>query len=415
MAIAEQRVDAVRERARFLNRATPPHILTLVLIAGIGALNMNILLPSLPAIAEYYRADYALVQLSISGYLAATALLQLITGPLSDRYGRRPVLIASIAVFIAASAAAAFAPTIELFLAARMVQAAVVTGFALSRAIVRDMVPLEQAASMIGYVTMGMTLVPMIGPAIGGILQEIYGWQASFIFAGGLGTLILMIVIFDLKETNENPSTSMADQFRAYPELFTSRRFWGYALSALFASGTFFAFLGGAPFVAANFLNMSPSELGLYFMFVAIGYMTGNFLSGRFASRLGIFRMMISGNLTAAFGILISLAGFLLGFMSPLVFFLPLFFVGMGNGLTLPSAMAGIVNVRPHLAGSAAGLGGAIQIGGGAALSVLPGLMLTLESGPYPLLGLMLASCAAGLVSTLYTRLIAMQMMDAGA
>jgi DHA1 family bicyclomycin/chloramphenicol resistance-like MFS transporter len=101
--------------------------------------------------------------------------------------------------------------------------------------------------------------------------------------------------------------------------------------------------------------------------------------------------------------------------MSPLVFFLPLFFVGMGNGLTLPSAMAGIVNVRPHLAGSAAGLGGAIQIGGGAALSILPGLMLTIESGPYPLLGLMIASCAAGLVSTLYTRLIAMQMMDAGA
>lgn len=416
MAIAETAETAKFpvQRARFLDRRTPPHIITLVLIAGLGAMNMNVLLPSLPSIAEYYVADYALVQLAISGYLAMTALLQLITGPLSDRFGRRPVLIGSIVIFILASIAAANAPTIETFLAARMVQATVVTGFALSRAIVRDMVPLEKAASMIGYVTMGMTLVPMVGPAVGGILEEWAGWQATFYFLTGLGAVVLLIVFLDLRETNLQQSSSFADQFHDYPELLKSRRFWGFAASAMFASGTFFAFLGGAPFVANVFLNLTPSILGLYFMFIAIGYMAGNLLSGRYATRFGIFTMMIAGNLAAAFGIVVVLMSFLVGFETAAGFFMPLFFVGLGNGLTLPSAMAGIVSVRPHLAGSAAGLGGAVQIGGGAALSMIAGYLLSVETGPWPLLWLMLASSVLGLASTFYTRSVNRQMEKCG-
>ena len=155
----------------FLDRKTPPHIATLVVIAGLSALNMNPILPSLPGIATYYQADYALVQLAVSGYLGVTGLLQLIIGPLSDRYGRRPVMIASLMIFLVATALAPFAPTIETFLAIRMLQAGVVSGMVLSRAIVRDIVGTDQAASMIGYVTMGMTLAPMIGPALGGIME----------------------------------------------------------------------------------------------------------------------------------------------------------------------------------------------------------------------------------------------------
>ncbi|MGB7287796.1 MAG: MFS transporter, partial [Salaquimonas sp.] len=149
-----------RHLSRFLNRRTPPHIFTLILLAGMGALNMNLILPSLPAMTEYFKTDYAIMQLAISAYLGMTAILQLIVGPLSDRYGRRPVIIFGMAVFVLSSLAAAFATSVELFMLARLTQATVVSGYALSRAVVRDMFPMEQAASMIGYVTMGMTLIP---------------------------------------------------------------------------------------------------------------------------------------------------------------------------------------------------------------------------------------------------------------
>lgn len=402
-----------RERSRFLKRDTPPHIVTLVLVAGLGALNMNMFLPSLPAMAAYFKADYAVMQLAVSAYLAMTAVLQLLAGPLSDRYGRRPVLIGGFAIFILATLAATFAPTVEYFLAARLVSASVVTGFTLSRAIVRDMVPMEQAASMIGYVTMGMTLVPMIGPTMGGLLEENLGWQSVFLATAAIGFFVLVLVYFDLGETNEHRSANMGAQFRSYPELITSRRFWGFTFSALFASGTFFAFLGGAPYVARVHLGLSPSTLGIYFMFIGLGYMFGNFFSGRYATRVGIFTMMISGAVIACFGISISLAYFYLGFSNGLGFFLPLFFVGMGNGMVLPSANAGMVSVRPNLAGSAAGLGGAIQIGGGAALSAIAGVLLTPQSGPFPLLWLMFIAGLIGIAVTLYTAHIAKQMENA--
>ena len=406
--------DTAEPRARFLDLTTPPHIVTLVVVAGIGALNMNAFLPSLPAMAAWFKTDYAVMQLAISAYLAMTAVLQLIVGPLSDRFGRRPVLIGAVAIFVIATIAAALAPTIEIFMAARLAQAIVVAGFVLSRAIVRDMVPMEKAASMIGYVTMGMTLVPMVGPLLGGFLQELFGWQSVFWMTAAAGLAVLAIIVLDLKETNRHRSVNMTSQFRAYPELITSRRFWGFVFSSMFASGMFFAYIGGAPYVAQYHLGLSPSALGMYFVFIAIGYMLGNFLSGRYAARAGIFSMMITGAIIAATGITISLVYFALGGSHAAGFFGPLFLVGMGNGMVLPSANAGMVSVRPHLAGSAAGLGGAIQIGGGAALSVLAGHLLTPQSGPAPLLWLMLIAGVLGIAMTLYTRHIDRLMALAG-
>jgi DHA1 family bicyclomycin/chloramphenicol resistance-like MFS transporter len=386
----------------FLNRSTPPHIITLVMISGLSALNMNLFLPSLPGIATYYQADYALVQLAVSGYLAFTALLQLIIGPLSDRYGRRPVMLISIVIFLVATALAPFAPTVESFLAARMLQAAIVSGIVLSRATVRDIVGADEAASMIGYVTMGMTLAPMIGPALGGVMEDIYGWQASFALLLLFGVATLFVTYADMGETNLTRSASMLKQFGAYPELFRSRRFWGYTLTATFASGSFFSFLGGGPFVSTAILGMSPKEMGFYFVFIALGYMCGNFISGRVSRRMGINRMMVTGCILATFGMALSLLLFLAGVWHPLSFFGPIFFVGLGNGITMPSANAGIVSVRPHLAGSASGLGGAMMIGGGAALSALAGAILSVETGPYPLIIVMLVSCVFSVFATLY-------------
>ncbi|MEL7215869.1 MAG: multidrug effflux MFS transporter [Pseudomonadota bacterium] len=381
---------------------TPPHITTLVLLAGIGALSMNIFLPSLAAMAEYFETDYALVQLSISAYLGVIGVLQLIIGPLSDRYGRRPVMLWALAIFTLSTLGCLFAESIEVFLFFRALQAAVAAGIVLSRAIVRDMVPANEAASMIGYVTMGMSLVPMIGPIAGGWLGGTFGWQASFIalFLFGLG--VFLISWRDLGETNKNPSANFTDQFRAYPELLRARRFWGYALTAAFASGAYFGFLGGAPFVASEMLGLSEEELGLWFAAPAIGYMLGNFLSGRFASQVGMNRMMLWGGLVATLGAVTSLVMFGAGLIHPISLFFPIAFIGIGNGMTLPSANAGIVSVRPNLAGSASGLGGTLMIGGGAALAALVGALLGPETGPWPLIILMIVASGASVLSTLY-------------
>ena len=281
------RPDTALPPARFLDRKTPPHIITLVLIAGLAALNQNIFLPALPEMAAFFQTDYAVMQLTLSGYLAGTAILQLLIGPLSDRYGRRPVMIGALIILIAATIACVLSTHVAVFLAARMVQTAVVAGMVLSRAIVRDMVPVEQAASMLGYVTMGMAMVPMFGPAVGGLLSELFGWQASFTALGILAVLILIVVIADLGETNRSPSASFRAQFAVWPELLGSRIFWNYALISVFVSGAFFSFLGGAPFAGTTLLKLTPGMLGLQFLYTAAGYMAGNFLSGRYARRLG--------------------------------------------------------------------------------------------------------------------------------
>ena len=382
---------------RFLDRTTPPHILTLVLTAGVAALSLNIFLPSLPSMAAHFGVDYAVMQLSVSLYLAMTAVLQVFIGPVADRYGRRPVMLAAVAVFVLATIGAILAPTFGLFLACRLLQAVVATGFALSRAVVRDMVGQDAAASMIGYVTMGMSIVPMVGPVIGGALDKAFGWQASFVILGVFGCALWGLIWADQGETVRTRPSSFMEQARAWPALLKSQRFWGYVLAAGFASGAFFAYLGGAPYVASEVYGMDPAQLGLYFGAPAVGYLIGNGVSGRYAVRLGVNRMIVIGTIvaTAGLGVLALLAA--LHLSNKETFFGFMVFVGLGNGILLPSANAGMLSVRPQLAGSAAGLGGACIIGFGAALAALAGVVLTHGSGAMPLILLMLLSSVASL------------------
>ena len=384
---------------RFLDRTSPPHIVSLVSIAGLSALTMNIFLPSLPAMAADLAVDYDRVQILVSGYIAMTALVQLIIGPLSDRFGRRPVMLGALVILLMASLICMVATSIEVLTAARMAQTAVVAGLVLSRAIIRDMVPVEEAASMIGYVTMGMTLVPMVGPTVGGLLSDAFGWRASFAAIAVAGLLVLVLVRHDLGETNRQKSSSFTAQFRAWPGLLTSGRFWGFTLAATFTSGAFFAFLGGAPFVGGTLMGMTPSVLGLQFMFIASGYIAGNFFSGRYARRAGIETMMLIGGGVALIGAALPILFFTQGLTTSLAFFAPQIIVVFGNGLSLPSANAGIVSVRPELAGSASGLGGAITMGGGAFVSWLASAILSVETGAMPLLLVMLACCVLALVA----------------
>jgi MFS transporter, DHA1 family, multidrug resistance protein len=391
-----------RSDARFLDRTTPPHVMTLVLLAGLAALAMNVFLPSLPGMAAYFQADYALIQLSVSLYLAVNAVLQLIIGTVSDRFGRRPVLLWSIGLFILATIGTLLATTIEAFLIFRMGQAVVVSAMVLSRAVIRDMVSQDEAASMIGYVTMGMAIVPMVAPMVGGGLDEVFGWQASFVLMLVAGLAAFWLTWADLGETAQARPVSFGAQVREYPELFTSPRFWGYCLSAAFSSGAFFAYLGGAPFVGSQVFGLSPAALGIYFGAPAVGYAAGNFLSGRYSTRVGINNMVLWGALICGGGLLVLSMLTLGGLTTAEVFFGFFIFVGLGNGMVLPNATAGMLSVRPHLAGTASGLGGAIMIGGGAGLSAMAGVLLQPGSGAMPLLWLMLGTTAAGVACILY-------------
>lgn len=391
-----------RPRVRFGNRTTPPHIVTLVLVAGLSAMNMSVFLPSLPAMAAAFDTSYSMMQLSVSLYLATTGALQLIIGPLSDRYGRRPVMLGSILVFLLATLGCLLAPSVELFLFFRMVQAAVASGLVLSRAVVRDMVPQNEAASMIGYVTMGMALVPMVAPMIGGTLDQVLGWRAVFWFLVAAGLGVGALVWADLGETKAPSPGGFAAQFRDTPELFCSRRFWGYVFSAAFAAGTFFAFLGGAPYVASSVFGLSPAQTGFALGAPAIGYAAGNFLSGRYSARFGVDAMILAGSIGSAAAMALALLIDLGAGAGPVGFFGCVSLVGIGNGLVMPNSSAGLLSVRPHLAGTASGMGGAIMIGGGAGLSALAGVVLNAGGDATPLILLMCLSAAFGVLSILY-------------
>ncbi|MDX5403475.1 MAG: multidrug effflux MFS transporter [Rhodobacterales bacterium] len=387
---------------RYLDRSTAPHVTTLILLAGISAMAMNVFLPSLPGMAAHFEVDYGVMQLSVATYLAMSAVLQILIGPISDKFGRRPVILWGVILFCLATSGCLLAPTATVFLIFRSLQAVVAVAMVLSRAVVRDMYAQDRAASMIGYVTMGMAVVPMIAPAIGGVLEDAFGWQANFAMLLACGLLVLFITWRDLGETGTPSENSLMQQFREYPELLTSQRFWGYCLASAFGSGAFFAYLGGAPFVGTQVFGLTPSQLGLYFAAPSIGYFLGNWATGVLAARHGVNRMVLWGTISSTVGMGLSLLVSYAGYSSPLVFFGFMSLVGVGNGMTIANATAGMLSVRPHLAGTASGLGGAIMIGGGAALSALAGALLVPGRGEFPLVWIMFVTSALAVAAILY-------------
>lgn len=388
---------------RFLNRSTPPHILTLILLASISALTMNIFLPSLPNIASELNSSTSILGLSVGIYLASSAVLQLIIGPFSDQFGRRPLILWSLIIFCISTLATVFVTNTAQFLILRIFQAISASCMVLARAIVRDTTEsIEKAGSKIAYVTMGMALVPMVGPAIGGLLDYQYGWEASFWLLFILGLVILIIAFFDVGETLSDHNQSFLQQISTYPSLLRSKRFWGYCLSSAFVSGAFFSYLGGAPFVGNEVFGLEPKDLGFWFGAPAIGYVLGNFLSGRFSTKIGLDKMIFLGVTTALFGVSISMTISLLDHGSVLSFFGLMTLVGLGNGMSIPNATAAMMSINPKLAGTAAGLGSAIMIGGGAALSAIANFILIPGSSEIPLIMLMWTSVFCGLCSVAY-------------
>lgn len=255
---------------------------------------------------------------------------------------------------------------------------------------------------MIGYVTMGMSLVPMIGPVIGGFLDEAFGWQASFglLLVAGFG--VTLLCWRDLGETAVLRPVRLADQLRQYPRLLASQRFWGYSLSAALASGCFFAYLGGAPYVGTEIFHLGSAQIGALFALTAVGYAGGNFVAGRYSVRIGMNRMVLLGTAVTTIATALLLMISLAGATTAVSFFGLTLVMGLGNGICLPNANAGILSVRPDLAGTASGLGGALIIGGGAGLAALAGALLTPGATERPLAVLMFVTSLGSVLAILW-------------
>jgi MFS transporter, DHA1 family, multidrug resistance protein len=361
----------------------------LIVISMIGPLALNILQPSLPGLARALDASREQAQLALSLFLGAQAAAQLFIGGLADRYGRRPVLLISLGLYVAASLAATFATSILLLILARVAQAAGSTaGITISRTVVRDLSPRETAASTIGYVTMGMVVAPLVAPALGGFLDDTFGWRAIFIVCAALGVIAMAAALWKLPETRpaDIQGQTTAEMLARSRDVVRNPRFMGYALGASYTSAVFFTFLGGAPYLVIDAMGMPKTTYGLWFIVLTVGYMLGNFCAGRFSEAFGIDRMIRIGNVLNMAGVVVMLALAFVPVMHPAAIFVPNFLMSVGNGFLLPNAVAGAVSVDPRAAGAASGVTGFMQMGMGAVGSYVAGLVTTTSPLPMALM-----------------------------
>lgn len=357
-------------------RAARPPLAVLVAISALQPFALNVLAPATPGLARALSTDYATIQLTLTLYLVAVAVTQLIVGPVSDRFGRRPCVLAAIALFIVGCVIGAAADSIEALLLARIVQGmGGGTCFALSRAIVRDTASKNEAASLLGYITMAMVVSPMVAPLVGGFIDARFGWRSIFWAMLALALPVALGAYGFLGETvrrGAQPAT-LGDMARAFPTLAGNRTFVAYALAVAFTTASFFIFIAGAPYVVVESMGRAPEVYGVFFLINAGGYMAGNFVSGRFGERLGPERLILFGIGFSIASMVISLIALGLAPWTPATFFLPLVINSFGNGLAIPGGMALALSVRPDLAGTAAGITGALQLGLGALGTVVVG------------------------------------------
>ncbi|MHA1554008.1 MAG: multidrug effflux MFS transporter [Alphaproteobacteria bacterium] len=375
-------------------------------ISGLNALAISILIPSLPSIRTGLSADVASTQLVLSGFLFALAAGQLVVGPLADLVGRRPVVFGGLAVFAAASFVAAVSTSITVLVMARILQGlGGAAGVVVSRAVIRDLFDQDRAASVLGYVTMGLAVGPMVAPFLGGTIDDALGWRAIFVLLASAGILIGLLAWRVLPETatmpNERPRGRLTKDIAA---LLGQPAFWAYAMTGALISATYFSFIGGIPFVANELVGLSSTQIGGALLFVSVGYFTGNFISGRFTERLGTHFMIQGGNAIVVAAITFMLACFVAGYVNIWTMFVPVAWLGLGNGMSLPSVIAGSMSVRPDLAGTASGLAGSLQFGTGALSAVLVGAALSIAPSAITVAAVMGSFALASTLTGLWSR-----------
>jgi len=361
-------------------------LISLVAVTAMGPMAMQLIVPSLPAIGADFDVSLAVTQLNISISMAVIAVSSLLYGPLSDRFGRRPVMLWGIVLFVVGTAAAAVAPTIEILIVSRVVQAmGGGAGMVITRAMVRDLYGPDRSASMIATLSVAIIAAPMISVVLGAYITDFFGWRYIFYFALLLSVTVLVVGIGTLHETRagrRSADSPVRDMVRGYRILMRSPIFAGYALQSAFGTGTFFSFMGAAPYIMVNLLDRPVREFGVLFALVTIVFMASNFAGGRFATRFGTARMVLFG---AAWSVVATLGGllwFAFDGLSVAGLFVTSAVASIGSGLAMPSSQAGAMNVMPEYAGTASGGAAFSQTMMGAVFAQIAGSLVTTSAAP---------------------------------
>jgi len=357
----------------------------LALMAGLAPISIHILLPVLPEIERAFGRGSSVSQLTLSLGLVAMAVSTIAYGPAADRFGRKPVLLFGLAIFIAGSLLCFWAPTIEVLIFGRVVQAVGgAAGMVVSRAIVRDVYSREESARILGYMMSVVILAPIFAPLIGGFMTELFGWHSVFVLAAAMGTVAVAFTVPGYRETHRptGGTSFLREITTSFPILLKNPAFLAYTGYACFGVGLFMSFSGGLPFVMAKMFGRPPSEFGLFFMMIMSGFLIGTVLSTRLTPKIGMDRMI---RLASGCSFLIGLtmpALLLAGFVTPWSLFVPGAAMAICHGLSMPNAQAGGVSVNPTIAGSASGLLIFIQMSVGAGFAQLAGMIPTETAFP---------------------------------
>lgn len=386
-------------------RFLPPESLTLAalltLSVGLGPLATDLYLPSLPAIGIAFGRSVADVQLTLSVYVAGFAVSQLFSGPLSDRFGRRPVMLVGFVVFFAASVLAAFAPSLEVLLAARFLQAiGACAGPVIGRAVVRDIYGPARAAKVFSYMATAWALAPAVGPIIGGVLETVFDWRACFWALALISLALLVVMGLRQPETNHHRDPEATRPRRIvgnFATLIAHRSYIGHALMSSFGYAGIFSFISGSSFLMIDVVGLSPAAYGFAFAAVVLGYMVGTFTSGRVGHLLGPERLLALGVLcTCTAGV----AGVILALtVTPSVasILVPMTVYLVGCGLMLPNTMAGALRYYPRMAGAASSLLGAMQMTIAALVGIAVGHLH--DGTAVPMMGALAVSALATLLA----------------
>ena len=382
-----------------LNRLSKRMIILLAAVSALGPVGMQILLPALPVIKQKFYVTNDVAQLTLSLSMLAIAIGTLVYGPLSDKFGRKRVMLIGIVITIFGSIVCFVADSIMLLISGRFIQAfGGAVGLVLARAIVRDVYGPEEAARVIATLVMVMVVLPMMSPALGGELMQRFGFESVFIVIAFASAIAFVFLFLWLPETLAKPVPfeGVKSMLMTFSKLFASRVFCGYAFCVTFVSVVFFSFISAAPEIMVSVLKRPPTEYGYYFIMIPAGFMTGNYVARHFGRTISIDNMIAIGASIGVFGIVLALILQTLGMSSPVALFLPIALAVFGNGITLPNAQAAAINEFPEYAGTASGLTGFLQM---AVSSVAAQAVALIFNGTvYPLLGLMLVASIISLL-----------------
>lgn len=342
----------------------------LTTLVALGPLSTDLYLPALPTLARVYATDAARVQLTLSVFLAGFACGQLFYGPLSDRFGRRPILLGGLLLYFIASIGCVLAGSIETLIVARFVQAlGACAGPVLGRAIVRDVWGASESARIIAYIGGAMAIAPLLGPTLGGFLTVLFGWQANFVALALFSGIQCVAVARMLAESNlqrDPHATTVRVMAGNFGRLLADRRYVGYLLTFSFSYSALFAFISGSSFVLTERFGLAPQVYGMCFGVVVAGYLIGSLLSGRLVRRFGSDRLLACGAwlgaLAGATMWALDLLGVRAGPSGLAAILGPMFFCTIATGLVMPNAIGRALAPYPTMAGSASALMGFCQM-----------------------------------------------------